>query len=113
MYLMLASTSMTEHSYEQCLACLMIHMCSVLYLHLYFNLPNQLNRCTTCNSRRMRAAHLFVQVCFNTCETHNAGAQDYETFLWTTSVLYTLLVLYTFAQALVLILLLGSFIQRW
>ena len=61
----------------------------------------------------MHVAHPSVQVAFKACGTHNAGAQDYETFLWTTSVLYTLLVLYTFVQALVLILLLCSFIQRW
>lgn len=64
-------------------------------------------------AKRMHVADLFIQVRFKTCGTDNAGTQDYETFLWTTSVLYTLLVLYTFVQALVLILLLGSFIQRW
>ena len=43
----------------------------------------------------------------------NAGVQDYETFLWNTGVLHNLLVVYTFVQAIVLILLLCSFIQRW
>ena len=42
-----------------------------------------------------------------------AGTQDYETFLWNTGMLSNLLVVYTFVQALVLILLLCSFIQRW
>jgi len=41
------------------------------------------------------------------------GMQGFETFLFNTSVLYNLLVVYAFVQALVLILMLCSFIQRW
>ena len=42
-----------------------------------------------------------------------AGMEGFETFLFNTSVLYNLLVVYAFVQALVLILMLCSFIQRW
>ncbi len=42
-----------------------------------------------------------------------AGLEGFETFLYNTSVLYNLLVVYAFVQALVLILMLCSFIQRW
>ena len=41
------------------------------------------------------------------------GMEGFETFLFNTSVLYNLLVVYAFVQALVLILMLCSFIQRW
>ena len=39
--------------------------------------------------------------------------EGFETFLYNTSVLYNLLVVYALVQALVLILMLCSFIQRW
>ena len=39
--------------------------------------------------------------------------EGFETFLSSTGVLYNLLVVYAFVQALVLILMLCSFIQRW
>ena len=42
-----------------------------------------------------------------------AGMEGFETFLSSTGVLYNLLVVYGFVQALVLILMLCSFIQRW
>ena len=42
-----------------------------------------------------------------------AGIEGFETFLFSTGVLYNLLVVYAFVQALVLILMLCSFIQRW
>ena len=42
-----------------------------------------------------------------------AGLQSFETFLYNTSVLYSLLVAYALVQALVLTLMLCSFIQRW
>ena len=42
-----------------------------------------------------------------------AGMEGFETFLSSTGVLYNLLVVYAFVQALVLILMLCSFIQRW
>lgn len=42
-----------------------------------------------------------------------AGLEGFETFLHSTSVLYNLLVAYALAQALVLVLMLCSFIQRW
>ncbi|DBA79405.1 TPA: hypothetical protein ACH3X2_000050 [Trebouxia sp. C0005] len=41
------------------------------------------------------------------------GMEGFETFLFNTSVLYNLLVVYALVQALVLILMLCSFIQRW
>ena len=44
---------------------------------------------------------------------HGAGLEGFETFLYNTSVLYNLLVAYALAQALVLVLMLCSFIQRW
>ena len=44
---------------------------------------------------------------------HVAGLEGFETFLYNTSVLYNLLVAYALAQALVLVLMLTSFIQRW
>ncbi|DBA75406.1 TPA: hypothetical protein ACH3X1_010669 [Trebouxia sp. C0004] len=46
-------------------------------------------------------------------EANYTGIQGFETFLFNTSVLYNLLVVYAFVQALVLILMLCSFIQRW
>ena len=59
--------------------------------------------CVLCNVLRMPSIKIAC----------HAGAQNYETFLWNTDVLYYLLVVYTFMQALVIILLLCSFIQRW
>lgn len=44
---------------------------------------------------------------------HGVGLEGFETFLYDTSVLYNLLVAYALAQALVLVLMLTSFIQRW
>ena len=44
---------------------------------------------------------------------HVSGLEGFETFLYNTSVLYNLLVAYALAQALVLVLMLTSFIQRW
>ena len=38
---------------------------------------------------------------------------DYEDLLYSSSLLYNLLVTYAFSQALVIILMLCSFIQRW
>jgi len=46
------------------------------------------------------------------CE-NAAGLESFETFLYNTSVLYSLLVAYALVQALVLTLMLCSFIQRW
>ena len=43
----------------------------------------------------------------------SAGLKSFETFLYNTSVLYSLLVAYALVQALVLTLMLCSFIQRW
>ena len=42
-----------------------------------------------------------------------AGMSGFEMLLHNTSLLYTLLVVYTFVQAVALILMLCSFIQRW
>lgn len=42
-----------------------------------------------------------------------AGMSGYELLLHNTSLLYTLLVVYAFVQAVALILMLCSFIQRW
>ena len=42
-----------------------------------------------------------------------AGLQAYENLLYTTGVLYNLMVTYAFAQACVLVLMLFSIIQRW
>ena len=41
------------------------------------------------------------------------GMEGFESFLYSTSVMYNLLVVYAFVQALVLILMLCTFIQRW
>ena len=38
---------------------------------------------------------------------------SYESLLYTTGVLYNLMVTYALMQACVLLLMLGSFIQRW
>ena len=43
----------------------------------------------------------------------SAGLKSFETFLCNTSVLYSLLVAYALVQALVLTLMLCSFVQRW
>jgi len=43
----------------------------------------------------------------------SAGLENFEMFLYNTSVLYSLLVAYALVQALVLTLMLCSFIQRW
>ena len=44
---------------------------------------------------------------------HLTGLEGFETVLYNTNVLYNLLVAYALAQALVLVLMLTSFIQRW
>ncbi|KAL0034115.1 hypothetical protein WJX79_009686 [Trebouxia sp. C0005] len=46
-------------------------------------------------------------------QANYTGMEGFETFLFNTSVLYNLLVVYALVQALVLILMLCSFIQRW
>ena len=46
-------------------------------------------------------------------QANYTGMEAFESFLYSTSVMYNLLVVYAFVQALVLILMLCTFIQRW
>ena len=47
------------------------------------------------------------------CFVVRAGMASYESLLFTTGVLYNLMVVYAFAQACALLLMLSSFLQRW
>lgn len=48
-----------------------------------------------------------------TSDVWHAGLAGYESLLYTTGVLYNLMVTYAFTQACVLLLMLTSIIQRW